>query len=223
MGPLLRAGRNEMLSLRGSGLQDKRVQYAILALLLCGILSAAWFGYTVYRAHAERSAYKDLAESIDGYAKVRGSVAKDEKWADVGAAFKVAAARHGSSHLHPYFLFYEADALLQQGKQKDALVLMQKGLAEVPKNQPLYYLYALKQALLKIDAEETASQGRQELDLLARDSANPVQDMARYYRAVDAELRGESAEAEKLFQELRTQGDPSSSWVHLAQNRRAAE
>ena len=84
-------------------------------------------------------------------------------------------------------------------------------------------MYAIKQALVKIDLPDTASQGRQELELLARDTGNPVQDMARYYRALDAELRGESVEAEKLFQELRAQGDPSSTWVHRAQTKVAPE
>ena len=212
-----------MMSLMGNGLQDKRIQYAILALLLCGLLSAGWFGYTLFRARAERKAYTDLAQSIDGYLKARGVASTNEKWADVASAFKVAAQRHRSSHLHPYFLLYEADALLQQGKQKDALALMQHALSQIPKTQPLYYLYAIKQALVKIDLPDTASQGRQELELLARDTGNPVQDMARYYRALDAELRGESVEAEKLFQELRAQGDPSSTWVHRAQTKVAPE
>jgi predicted Zn-dependent protease len=144
-----------------------------------------------------------------------------EKLVDSEKAFERAAQEHSSSALHPYFVLHQADALVQQGKLKVALILFDKALTEMPNKQPLYYVFALKRALVKNDTDDAAlqKQGREELEALSKDGANPLQDMALYYSGLDASLRNEKELADKKFQEIIAHGKDDSYWYQQAQTR----
>lgn len=197
---------------------QKRVNTAAIILVCLGLAGAVWYGYTWYRRSKEQKAYKDLAESIDGYTKVRHSGGKAEKWADVERGFQTGAQRNSSSKLHPYFLAFQADALIEQGKLNEALALMNKAVNALSRTNPLYFLYALKRALMSIDSsdEATKKEGRQELASLAKDPANPMQDMARYYAGLESLGHGDKTEAQNFFKEI---ADQQSSWYLLAQDK----
>ena len=184
--------------------------------VLAGLLAAGWFGYSWYVRSKEQAAYKDLAESIDGYNKSR--LSGTEKWTDVERGFEEGAKRNASSKLQPYFLVYQADALIEEGKQKEALALYDKALGLIPRSNPLYFLYAIKRALMKLDATDDGmqKQGRQELTMLAHDTANPMQDMARYYSGLDALSQGDASTAENYFKEISQQ---SAYWYQKAQEK----
>jgi len=196
---------------------DKRFNCAVVVFALVGVLAGAWLGYSWYRRGKESAAYKDLSESIEAFAKLRGAQASEEKWIDVSKGFSVGAQRHTSSSLYPYFLVYEADALLQAGKQLEALAFLKEALPLINKKNSLYYLYALKLALVRIDAGE--EQGKEELATLARDAANPMRTMARYYQALLSESVGDTDETMRLFKEVGIDGD--SYWATLAQQKLA--
>lgn len=166
---------------------QKQLYAGATVLIAAALAGATWYGYTWYKNNLEHTAYKDLAESIDGFIKTRDNAEGPSKWVDVERGFAAGAARNTSSKLHPYFLVYEADALHEQGKQKEAIVLMDKAVHALARTNPLYYLYALKSALMKIDTSDEAlqKQGRQELSTLAQDAANPLQEKARSYSALD--------------------------------------
>lgn len=200
---------------------DRRIYYGIALLTIAGLAVAGWFGYGWYVRLKEEAAYKDLALSIDGYVKALGTGESEGKWHDVARAFEVGAERHPSSKMHPYFLVYQADVLIQQGKTKEAGALMDKALIEMNAQQPLYTTYALKRALLNLDSGDPASQkrGREELESLAKDTSNPTQDMALYYSALDAESRGDEAQAGKQFKEIIAHGQQRSYWYLLAENK----
>src|SRR5262245_58907145 len=123
-------------------LSEKRIYYGMGILALAGLLAAGWFGYSWYVRNKEQAAYKELAESIDAYIKSTGYGYNLEKLVDSERAFGVGAQKHTSSRLHPFFLAYQADALIQQGKQKDAVALFDKLITEIDRKHPLYYLFA---------------------------------------------------------------------------------
>ena len=197
---------------------QKRIYSTAGILVLAGLLGAGWLGYSWYMRSKEQSAYKDLAESIDGYTKTRMMPGGAEKWVDVERGFRAGAERNPSTKLQPYFLAFEAEALLEQGKSKEAIGLLDKAVGMISRNNSLYFLYALKRALMKIDSSDEVLQksGRQELAELAKDTANPVQDMARYYSGLDALSRGDTAAAKNFFQEV---GQPTSFWYQMAQDK----
>lgn len=170
--------------MQAQGINDNRVLYGIGLLVFAGLCAAGWFGYSYYVGTKEQAAYKDLAELIDGYVKAHSLDQGAQKWTDVERAFDVGAQRHSSSALYPYFLAYKAEALVQQGKLKEAAGVLDMVVSKINTQQPLYSVYALKRALVKIDSNDELlrKQGQDELAELAKDVKSPVHTLAAQYK-----------------------------------------
>ncbi len=211
------------MAIAGNTPNEKRL-YAGIGLLLVGsIIGVGYLGYSWYKKNKEQAAYKDLSESIEGYIKASTTAVSSQKafspqWTDVLRAFNVGAEIHSSSSLYPYFLAYQADVLLQQGKNAEAAQIMDAAVTRLDRTHPLYYLYALKGALMKTDSQDasTAQAGREALEKLANDNANLLQDRAQYYSALDAYYRGDGAAAQRRFQQIIARGNADSPWHQKA-------
>ncbi len=147
--------------------------YINVAVLLSGVVLGllVWFGYSFYTKRYEQAAYKELAESIEEYTKRFDSVVDVKGWSDVEKAFEVAANKHSKSTLYPYFLAYQANALVHQDKLEEAVVVLDKMLSSVKKDHGLYGMYAKKRALIKLDINDSSvqAQGRKELHELSKE------------------------------------------------------
>lgn len=167
-----------------SFLNDKRSQYALGLAVFVALGLAGWFGYSYYTGLQEQAAYKDLAESIDGYVKAHSLDLGAQKWNDVERAFESGAQRHTGSKLYPYFLAYKAEALVQQGKLKEAAGVLDTVVSNINTQQPLYSVYALKRALIKIDTNDEilGKQGKDELLALVNDPKSPMHTLAAHYK-----------------------------------------
>src|SRR5207244_3366268 len=97
-----------------------------------------------------------LITYIDEYYKAQQTSGSD--WAMVESLFQAGAQAHSRSYLYPYFLLFQADALLKQDKKIDALGVMEKALAAASVKDPLQPLLKLKSALIKIDSDDAAIQ-----------------------------------------------------------------
>ncbi len=202
-----------------------RLIYLAFIVGLSALVSAGWFGYAWYVKRQEQAAYKDLAESIDAFYKVLAASNNTQAWQDVVTAFTVGAQRHARSHLAPYFLAYQADALLYQGDQQSALSVMDNMISMLSKTSPLYYTYATKRALMKLDAQQPdiKQQAKAELEQLIKDSANPsyTKDMALYYAGLDAWNQGDKEQARAYWSSIANPSTPqeASLWWEKAQER----
>lgn len=202
-------------------------QYGVYLAILIGALSLGvlgWFGYSWYVKKYEESASKDLSESIDAFYKVFMEK-NNVQWDNIEQAFAVSAKRHEKSVLYPYFLAYQAEALIREKKLSQAVNVMDTMLASLDKKQILYPLYAIKRARIKMDMQdpEVQKSGQQELDQLAQDSQNPFQDMAIYYQGLDLWYKNNKEQAQKVWNELISKGKRDSQWYHMAQNKLAQE
>lgn len=195
----------------------ERVLTIALALGLVGVIG--WFGYKWYTKRLEAQAFADFSQATDDYFKAVLSTDDKQRWQDMANGLALQAQEHKSSVLAPYYLAYQADALVHDGKIDQALTLMNQVLAQLPKNSPFYYMYATKQALIKLDAQsqDVRAQGITELEQLAQDKENPVKDMALYHQGYHAWTTGNRPQAEKIWSTLCTYGDKDSVWVQLAQ------
>jgi hypothetical protein len=196
----------------------KRLSYGALFFAVLSILAASFYGYRWYGARQERAAYKDLAESIDAYERISTLADAQKELMDSERAFHVGAEAHRSSVLYPFFLAFEADALTRLGKVQEAAVLLDKAVKLMDQKNPLYYLYALKAALVKIDTQDATlkKEGRVSLDSLASMAANPLQDMALYYGGLDAETTGDRTRAISKYKEIIIHGKQDSYWYQQA-------
>ncbi len=196
-------------------LLDKRVYFGGLIFAIAGLITLGWFGYSWHRKGVEQVAYKELAESIDSYSLIRGD---QEDLLDSERAFAAGAKEHRSSVLYPFFLSFQADTLIRQGKLADGAGLLEQAVKAMNAQHPLYYLYALKAALVKIDTKDATleKQGRSEIDTLSSNVANPLQDMALYYKALDADTRDEHDSARSTYNEIIAHDKKDSYWYQLA-------
>lgn len=196
---------------------SKYTNWAIIFLVLAGILGASWFGYSWYVRRYEQVAHKDLAESIDEYHRKLYLSIGQQEWQDIEVAFATGASRHKSSKLYPYFLAYQADALIHQAKYTEAIEVMNKMLKSLSSKQPLYYLYAIKRALMKIDAGDVMQkEGLAELEQLAQNTENPFQEMALYRLGLAQLHQGDRSQADKTWKLLLSKAQPTSGWYQLA-------
>lgn len=199
-------------------MSDKRLSYGALVVVGLGLAASAFYGYRWYQAGKERAAYKELAGSIDSYERITMLADSEKELTDSERAFRAGSEAHSSSALHPFFLAFEADALLRLGKVTEAAQQLDKAVKAMDKQHPLYYLYAIKAALVKIDTQDATlgKQGRAELDTLGSMAANPLQDMALYYGGLDADTNGDRAKAVSQFKEIIKHGKKDSYWYQLA-------
>jgi cytochrome c-type biogenesis protein CcmH/NrfG len=163
----------------------------ILSLLLAGLVVGAvgYSSYSYLSTSREKYAYKNFAESHDLFEQ---AVAADdgtsekkntELWKDVELAFEEGYLKNKKSSIAPYFLAFQAEALIQQKELAKAVTVMDGMMASLKKDSPLFGLYAVKSSLMKLDMEnaELRKRGLEELIKLANEELNPSRDMALYY------------------------------------------
>lgn len=197
---------------------DKENKYLAIGLVAAGIIAGGWYGYAWYKKNLEQKAQKDFSAAVQDYYKMLGSGAKASSWEDFEKGLAIFADKHSSSVLAPYFLAYQADAYINQGKVKEGLDTLDKALSKMQKDLPVYYMYATKKALIKLDSSDVAmrQEGLKELDALSQDKENPTQDMALFYLGNNALRMGNDSEAEKFWKQLINCAGSKSVWTQRA-------
>lgn len=192
---------------------------AITIFVSCAIFAlVGWYGYRWYKTKLEYTAQRDFSESAQDFYKLFASQKSAKAWNDVEQGLAFRAEQNKNSTLAPYFLVYQADALLQEGKSAEALALLNRAITQLEKTSPIYYLYRIKRALIKLDAEQEAirMEGVAELDVLSQDKDNQYQDMAGYYRGYYAWNTGNKNEAKQIWSQLSRFAAQGSPWAQLA-------
>lgn len=189
---------------------------ALLAILLFSIV--IYFGYQWYSINRDRQAQRVFAEVLDQY---EHAVAQDklENLGQLAKDFHKGYEDHKSSSLAPYFLAFESQIYQTQGAKDEALALMKQSLTEMQKENPLYYLYAIKLALLKLDSSIEHQDGVSDLVAISEQLKNPHRDMALYWLGYDFYAAGNSAQAEEYWSKLIREFGSNSIWSHTAQEK----
>ncbi len=160
--------------------QKKKNKYVGPILTGIAVFLIAGVGYLLYRwyyVNAQQKAQMQFARCVAAYE------AKDANWQNVEQMCKNGAEQYSSSALAPYFLAYQADALVQQGKRDQALEVFDSVVKKTSKSSYLYHLLKMKHALLALDSADTTRQiqGLAELIEVAHDDKNINRDAALYH------------------------------------------
>lgn len=194
-----------------TAISSKKGMQLTLIIAVTIVSAVSLFGiYNWYRVRMNRHAQQILAQCLEEYQRATQNM-QAQLWHDVERACEQGYSQYSSTDLSPFFLALQADALLFQDKATDALVLLNKTVANMSKSSPLYYLYATKLALMIHDYEQNDTQ----LQQLAQDSYNPYRDMAQYYLGYFAFAAGNTNQAQELWESLRQQ---QSIWAQRAQS-----
>jgi len=206
--------------------KTKEIKYAreITVITLGAIcIAGGWYGYGFYKSRTARDAQLSLTECLSEYNRAKNSTGQ---WSDVQATCEFGEQQHGDTATRGYFLMTQADAALHEVNDDQAMTLFDAAINATPKNSPLKKLYETKRALVLLDSsdEQTKQKGREALNILAKEEANPYADMAQYYIGYDYWVRNELEPAQYTWQELITahqKDEMPSPWVQLAEQKLA--
>jgi tetratricopeptide (TPR) repeat protein len=183
-------------------------------------ISAGIWGYKWWSFKREADAQKSLSECI--YAYQEALQGKDESWPTVSMMLTIGYERHRSSSLAPYFLVFDSDTLLKQGRQEEAICRLDEAIKALPTDSQLGDLYKTKLSLIKMDSEDqiVREEGLKELNELAYNEKNDNRDMALYYLGLYHWSRDDLKEAQAVWQPLieifKKEKLGASPWAEMA-------
>lgn len=218
-----------LLSIFGISLTQqtrKATHGLVLGALAMLALLGAWWVYAYFAGQKEKEAQKSLASCIELYDQASGSAETSIPWSSVESACKRAYDEHSGSNLAPYFLGYQAEALIKQNKLDEAVTVMAHALQSMASSSPLYNLHATKLALMEMDSAESATraQGLKRLEELAVDTKNQQRDEALYYLGLYHWHANDVVKAKEAWQtlaEFSSSSQVPSVWMQLVSDRLA--
>lgn len=186
------------------------------------VLLAGGFYWHRHAAHQkEQAAFTILADCLSQYEQAAQGRAQ---WSDVITMADAGYQKFSGTKVAPYIISVEIDALLAQDKKQEALEKLNLMLSKLSTNASLYPLFALKQALIKIDMPETQEAGVQALQKLA-DTRSDFSDAAQYYLGLYYESAGQAQKALEIWKPLvalnenATDNLARSPWASMAQSK----
>jgi hypothetical protein len=168
----------------------------------------------------EQSAQQALADILSDFNRAGTS---EELWNDVEIGSKTAYKQFERSSIAPYFLVLQAEALLQEKQDQQALAVMGAAISKLPEASPFYYIYKIKYASMQLQQQDEVvkQQGLEQLKALAENKKNTQQDQALYYLASYYNTHEQQAQAQDIFKQLLAlkadYKEVMSPWILLAQ------
>lgn len=146
----------------------------------------------------EQAAHTILVDVLEQYEQASQGKAS---WDDVIAMAQAGYDKYSATKTAPYILSVQIDALLAQDKKVEALEKLDRMVATISTQSPLYDIYKLKHALLKIDMPDLKDSGLVELQKLATTQSN-FTDAAQYYLGLYYYDAGDTQQAINAWQPL---------------------
>jgi predicted negative regulator of RcsB-dependent stress response len=199
--------------------REMYVKYASIGVGITIIATALFFGHRWYVMHREREAQALLAEYIH-----KTQTDSSLSLPDAAALFQEGAQKQSGSYLAPYFLVFQANALVKEGKIDEAIEIIEKALAGMSQDNPLVPLFEVKRALMQLDSTQAPIKeaGLKRLTELARDTNNTYADMAlfylgNYYWSINDLNQAKMVWEDLINIQLKEQLVSPSPWAQLAQ------
>jgi predicted Zn-dependent protease len=201
----------------GQHIPAKYVRFILMGLTATVLIGFSFAGYHLYQRHQEQYAQELFAAGIKEYEKALG-MDEEYLWKEVAETFALGYKKSSGSALSPFFLGFQADALIHLNQHAEALEIMDEMLKKLPKSSPLYYLYATKAALIRCDSSDESIKelGLSALKQLAQQPKNWYKDLALYYCGYFAWLRHDQAEAQEWWSKLSGDLETGSPWAQQA-------
>ncbi len=186
-----------------------------LTILFMLLGAGFWFVHKYFKTKKTQQATGELEQIIN----VQHSGSIDFK--DMSDLITDIADKYKNTKLYPFFIAYKSEFELQQNNEKEAIELLDKMSDLMNSKEPLYYIYSIKKALIKLDSsiDDFHKQGYNELTVLSNDMNNPLQDMATYNLGVYELSKSNKDEAKKLFEVIILRDRKSSHWYSVAQDK----
>lgn len=193
----------------------KHKKQTLMGIGLTVCLVFAGIGYTVYRQKMQVKAHATLVAALKVFEApvVAGSSNKsdvkmptqfateEEKWNKVQEIFKDAYNNHKGAGIAPYFLTYQAEALVQLGKFDEAIQALTDAI-RLMKSTELKAFYQVKLALIKLDSPKHQQEGLTELKKYADDQQGLAHENALYHMGNYYWYKKDFVQARNYWQQL---------------------
>lgn len=172
---------------------------ACLGLLVAG----GYYSYRWYTNNKNSAAHALFSQNLEELERVMQD-GKQEDWASIQTLFKLGYDQYPKSSLAPYFLAYQAEALIKQGELEQAISTMHKAVDQMPSNSPVLGLYKTKVALMELDSANTDTQktGLESLHAIAQHAGSTAQDVAAYHLGLYYWVKNDTAQAKHVWTAL---------------------
>lgn len=206
------------------GYAKKNIMVVGTGLAVLAVASGGWYTYRYFDLQKEEAAHTIL---VDCLAQYEEAAQGRSGWSNVIAMCQAGYDKYRSTKVAPYIVAIQVDALLADQKQHEALEKLDVMLAHLSASSPLYNLYAMKHALLRLDMNDGAlkEKGLADLERLACDNANIYNDAAQFYLGLYYREQGQSTKAADTWKKLIALNDAltddqgKSPWATLAQEK----
>jgi len=183
-----------------------------------------WYTYRYFDLQKEDSAHTILVDCLTQYEEAAQG---KSQWSNVIAMCQAGYEKYTTTKVAPYILAVEVDALLADQKQAQALEKLDLMLTRLTSSSPLYNLYAMKHALVRMDMPDQSvkDKGLSDLEKLASDNSNIYNDAAQFYVGMYYRDQGQSTKAADVWKRLIAINDTvsddqaKSPWAVLAQEK----
>ena len=191
----------------------------IAAVVLVALAGGGFYGYRWYRSSQEEVAQRIFSQNVQEYERV-AQEGKKEDWASVEMLFKIGYGQYSHSAFAPFFLLYQAEAMIKQDKNDQAREVLAKAVDAMSSSSDLYPLFKIKGALMTMDSN--APEAVAQLKALATDSSSHFSDAAAYYLGQYYWINNDEKQARQVWQKMidATKTDKKlgqSPWASLAQ------
>lgn len=195
---------------------------AVIA-IAAAVAGAGWYGYAWYRANQEDAAQRMFSQDVQEYERVVQE-GKNEDWASIETLFKLGYNQYSGSAFGPFFLVYQAQALIKQNKLQEGRAVLEQATQAMAASSELYPLFKIKVALLNLDHNEQEAVAQ--LQLLANDTKSHFNDAAAYYLGYYYWINNDETRAHEVWQKMINETQThakmgKSPWAALAQEKLA--
>lgn len=199
-----------------------RILQASAVIVLLGIFCVA---YRWNRVRYEREAQREFAGCLKEYTNTLTAQTGHQNWNMIVGLFELGAQKYRNTSLAPFFIAYQAQALIKNNQLSEAAVTMDRAVSLLDLSHDFYYVYALKAALMHLDLEQESSLPTEKIErmisTLAENKNNKQRDQALYYLGRYCLAKGDNIRAREALQQLSamTSDNPheKSPWAEQAQ------
>lgn len=188
--------------------------------IVAAITGGGFYGYRWYRAGQEEVAQRVFSQNVQEYERV-AQEGKKEDWASVETLFKIGYGQYSHSAFAPFFLLYQAEAMIKQDKNDQAREVLAQAVNSMSSSSDVYPLFKIKLALMTLDSN--AEQAVAQLKELVHANSH-FSDAAAYYLGQYYWMNNDDSKAKEVWQKMidATKTDKKlgqSPWAALAQEK----
>lgn len=209
------------------GFVSKPMLYVLQIAGVGVLLSGCFVGYRAYSLHRAQAAQRRFSDEMVHYINAAQEKPGSHNWNMVAGIFEEGANEYANTSLAPFFVAYQAQALLKDNKLAEASKAMDRAVSLMSQANPFYYTYALKSVLMGLDVAEAENRSTDELEKklveLANNKENQQRDEALYYLGRYYLYKNNLSQARTVLEELisleNTSKDPRavSPWANQAE------